>query len=361
MPPRKQRKNRQQDVTFDDIILNSRDRLNEQTNEVAQIEVQAPPKRIMDTQFIALLPSFGGNGDSLQFFIQQFNQIAAQTNWSEEQKTIILKLKLKDGALKLVTNNSKLMNSIKTEEIFEALRERYEPTKTLTQKLAAFRNLSYESDMQITDLAAAVEDITQNFLGIDDKAEQETKEVADKVKLGKFLELIDPDIKTQLRTEGINSYNAAVNRAKELQIIYSEVAQTTNTLRTHNANDNSHAENTEINSLRREIENLKIELHANKSKKVNFCKFCDKVGHSLEECRSLQKVKQKNTSQVKERNSRSFYSTKNDSFRGNSRYNNSRRWPINRSQQGNSQNNRQFFQESQDVRKQNNSRGTLNY
>lgn len=251
-------------------------------------------KKMTDTHMISLLPVYEGQPtESVEFFYEQFKQITSLTAWTETQQAVIIKTRLRAKAHEFLSKNTRLQKETNVENVVKALREKFEPEKSITQKQAKFQNIRFKPETDLEDLAQEVDKLTNEFLGISDEASEEILKVADGVKFGKFLELIPSDIKMQIQLENLSDFKTAVKRAKEIKIILDEDAYVNNNIQCKNKDEQMYENKTEIvNSLERKITELEREIKTMGTRN-KYCDFCEKPGHTRGECRILNKLKNK--------------------------------------------------------------------
>ncbi|GBO43843.1 hypothetical protein AVEN_194708-1 [Araneus ventricosus] len=117
----------------------------------------------MSNSLIASLSSFKGNEDSFEFFIKQINDIAKLEKCGEAKKILVLKLNLKDEALKFLVNNPKLEEIDHFDSLVKKLEEKLCKKPNFEEAQKRFNNLKQKVSQSISDLAELVSSTTDKF------------------------------------------------------------------------------------------------------------------------------------------------------------------------------------------------------
>lgn len=251
-----------------------------------------------DTNMIGLLPIFcGKDNESVTFFAEQFREVASLTSWSERHKAIILKTRLRDKAAEFLAQNRAIQREQNVTKIMQMLEEKFQPGTTALRKQWKFQNIELKPTQTFDEIAQQIDELGNDYLGISTEAAEETKRIADNIKLAKFMEIIPTEIKTQLRTENVGDFEKAVLRAKELNTIYEEESNSINAVRIRTPKCDTPKNAEDLDSLKNQIAELKETIQQLTIQKEQ-CNWCLKSGHSIEQCRSrLRAINQTTTHQ----------------------------------------------------------------
>ncbi|GBL65588.1 hypothetical protein AVEN_47172-1 [Araneus ventricosus] len=107
----------------------------------------------MSNSLVASLTPFKGKKDSFEFFIKQINDIARLEKWGEAKKVLVLKLNLKDEALKFLVSNQKIEEIDNFDSLFNKLKEKFCIKPNFEQAQRQFNNLKQKVSQSISDLA----------------------------------------------------------------------------------------------------------------------------------------------------------------------------------------------------------------
>lgn len=270
----------------------------EQEADMQSIQARADlnaTKKMPNTEMINLLPKFGATEEeSFEFFLEQFSQISALTAWNSAQQGIILKTRLHGEALQYLRKNPVLQKETAVTKIIEGLQKKFCPPQSTAQRQTKFNKIMYTPDKTLDQLSFEIEQGTNEFLGIKESSAEETKKVADGVKFAKFLELVPSDIRSQLRTENVQSFTAAVMRAKELNDIYNEEAHETNAiLCTKQKQTEENEAIKQLNGKIAELEKRLAVVQVNTDRELTWCHVCETGTHFTKECRKLKQFREK--------------------------------------------------------------------
>lgn len=239
----------------------------------------------MNTELISLLPQYSGQeGENLEEFLAQFENIAELSGWEDNERGLILKTRLRGEAFKHILESEKSknndINSIKAE-----LCKKFTKKKTQQQKKQLFDNIKHTPKMSIEEVGKVIKMRTKDYLGIT-KETPETKKIENTVMLQKFLETIREDIAIEIKKLDITTFEEAVKKAQQLNDVY-ETVTVNNITKTEENNISEIVKNLEIMKLREEMQEIKDNLKKLTQiqvQKVIQCEICKKFGHEKQDC-----------------------------------------------------------------------------
>ncbi|GBN07465.1 hypothetical protein AVEN_260234-1 [Araneus ventricosus] len=118
----------------------------------------------MAHSLIASITPFKGGEENFDFFIKQFNDIARLEKWPEGKKILVLKLNLKEEALKFLVSNPKLEEIDNFDSLVNKLKEKFCKQPNFEEAQRQFHNLKQKVSQSISDLAYQVSLSTEKFI-----------------------------------------------------------------------------------------------------------------------------------------------------------------------------------------------------
>ncbi|GBM30821.1 Transposon Tf2-11 polyprotein [Araneus ventricosus] len=245
----------------------------------------------MAQSLISSLTPFKGGNENFDFFIKQLNNVAKLEKWGEAKKILVLKLNLKDEALKFLVSNPKC------EEIdhFDSL------VKKLEEKFCKKPNFE-EAESE----------------------EENIVNLTEKLKLSKFIEALRPDIRVEVKKLGPKNFKSAVAIAKNIdnalsddgaelnvtdsginQILSQQLSTNKQILELSEKVNAISSQNLCVNSL---TEAPATNFNNVQSNQQSPCQICGKLNHKANNC---------------------FHYTRGNYYRGNSRANYNRTFRAN--------------------------------
>ncbi|GBN84307.1 hypothetical protein AVEN_261484-1 [Araneus ventricosus] len=170
----------------------------------------------MSNSLVASLTPFKGNEDSFEFFIAQINAIAKLEKWGETKKILVLKLNLKDEALKFLVSNPKLEEKDNFDSLVKKLEEKFCKKPNFEEAQRKFNNLKQKVSQSISDLAEQISSTTEKFSNPNNSEEENIVNLTEKLKLSKFIEALRPDIRVEVKKLGPKNFKSAVAIAKNI-------------------------------------------------------------------------------------------------------------------------------------------------
>ncbi|GBN82007.1 hypothetical protein AVEN_171396-1 [Araneus ventricosus] len=167
----------------------------------------------MSNSLIASLTPFKGNEDSFEFFVKQLNAIAKLEKWGEAKKILVLKLNLKDEALKFLVSNPKLEEIDNSDSLVKKLEENFCKKPNFEEAQQRFNNLKQKVSQSISDLAELVISTTDKFSNPNNSEEENIVSLTEKLKLSKFIEALRPDIRVEVKKLGPKTFKSAVENS----------------------------------------------------------------------------------------------------------------------------------------------------
>ncbi|GBM70861.1 hypothetical protein AVEN_76816-1 [Araneus ventricosus] len=190
----------------------------------------------MSNSLVASLTPFKGKEDSFEFFVKQINDIARLEKWGEAKKILVLKLNLKDDALKFLVSNPKIEEISDFDSLVKKFKENFCKKPHFEQAQRQFNNLKQKVSQSISHLAEQVSSTTEKFSNPSNSKEENIVNLAEKLKLSKFIEALRSDIRVEVKKLGPKTFRSAVAIAKnidnalsddggELNVTYSGINQ----------------------------------------------------------------------------------------------------------------------------------------
>lgn len=228
--------------------------------------------------FQALIPQFDNmTAITPKFFIETLEETTNIANCSNEEKLLILRSRLRGEALTNVINSPDL-NLEKDYEQFKSKFLAYFDTQfSLAARQRQFSNCKMLPRELVKVYAARVAVATQNFFNHPDLSNDGIKTIVEQTKLAKFIEGLSANYKHSVILKDPKNFDEAVNfvqmlQANELSSFDTDSDPTINNINKDVATDQikalieAHAFQTRemVNSLSKEIENLKLESQKSK-------------------------------------------------------------------------------------------------
>ncbi|GBO44515.1 Transposon Tf2-6 polyprotein [Araneus ventricosus] len=170
----------------------------------------------MAQSLISSLTPFKGGNENFDFFIKQFIEIAKLEKWGEAKKILVLKLNLKDEALKFLVSNPKLEELDHFDSLVKKLEEKFCKKPNFEEAQRQFNNLKQKVSQSISDLAEQVSSTTDKFSNPNNSEEENIINLTEKLKLSKFIEALRPDIRVEVKKLGPKNLKSAVAIAKNI-------------------------------------------------------------------------------------------------------------------------------------------------
>ncbi|GBN90624.1 hypothetical protein AVEN_189763-1 [Araneus ventricosus] len=136
--------------------------------------------------------------------------------WGEAKKILVLKLNLKDEALKFLVSNPKLEEIDHFDSLVKKLKEKFCKQPNFEEAQRQFNNLKQTVSQSISDLAEQVSSTTDKFSNPNNSEEENIVNLTEKLKLSKFIEALRPDIRVEVKKLGPKTFNSAVAIAKNI-------------------------------------------------------------------------------------------------------------------------------------------------
>ncbi|GBM33314.1 Transposon Tf2-6 polyprotein [Araneus ventricosus] len=169
----------------------------------------------MAQSLVSSLTPFKGGNENFDFFIKQF-EIARLEKWGEAKKILVLKLNLKDEALKFLVSNPKFEEIDNFDSLVKKLEEKFCKKPNFEEAQRQFNNLKQKVSQSISDLAEQVSSTTDKFSNPNNSEEENIINLTEKLKLSKFIEALRPDIRVEVKKLGPKNFKSAVAIAKNI-------------------------------------------------------------------------------------------------------------------------------------------------
>ncbi|GBN93780.1 Transposon Tf2-9 polyprotein [Araneus ventricosus] len=170
----------------------------------------------MAQSLISSLTPFKGGNENFEFFMKQFIEIAKLEKWGEAKKILVLKLNLKDEALKFLVSNPKFEEINHFDSLVKKLEEKFCKKPNFEEAQRQFINLKQKVSQSISDLAEQVSYTTDKFSNPNNSEEENIVNLTEKLKHSKFIEALRPDIRVEVKKLGPKNFKSAVAIAKNI-------------------------------------------------------------------------------------------------------------------------------------------------
>ncbi|GBM69946.1 hypothetical protein AVEN_13805-1 [Araneus ventricosus] len=266
----------------------------------------------MAQSLISSLTPFKGDNENFHLFIKQFNAIAKLEKWGEAKKILVLKLNLKDEALKFLVSNPKLEEIDNFDSLVKKLEEKFCKKPNFEEAQRQFNNFLKKVSQFISDLAEQVSSTTDKFSNPNNSEEENIVNLTEKLKLSKFIEALRPDIRVEVKKLGPKTFKSAVAIAKNIdnalsddgaelnvtdsginQILSQQLSTNKQILELSEKVNAISSQNLCVNSLTEATNSNNVQ-----SNLQSPCQICGKLNHNANNC---------------------FHYTRGNYYRGNSR------------------------------------------
>ncbi|GBN19099.1 hypothetical protein AVEN_79680-1 [Araneus ventricosus] len=170
----------------------------------------------MAQSLISSLTPFKGGNENFDFFMKQFNDIAKLEKWGEAKKILLLKLNLKEQALKFLVSNPKIEEISDFDSLVKKLEENFFKKPNFEEAQRQFNNLKQTVSQSISDLAELVSSTTDKFSNPNYSEEENVVSLTEKLKPSKFIEALRSDIRVEVKKLGPKTFKSAVAIAKNI-------------------------------------------------------------------------------------------------------------------------------------------------
>lgn len=280
-----------------------------------------------------LLSEFTGSDSSDVFmFFDQFDAAAKMGLWSEEEKIVILKSRLREKAQKFVASSPETRLEKSYEILKKKIIEFFDNSPSLMVRQQMFTKCHQNHGESIRELAHRVSANTRTYLnGSTDAPQHVSQQVIDSLSLSKFLDALQPHLRVETMKQAPKDFKQAVEIATNIQQALDSLPETPVMQISSQQELNVEHElaiqkdiNREIldrlqalNITIKEIENSKQQTHnaaaPNPQPTTKFCLYCGKNFHTMMECRVLARD---NSQKFPTRNQDTYQRTPVQNFRG---------------------------------------------
>lgn len=228
---------------------------------------------IKQVSLASSLPSFNGDeGENLNFFLDQINNVAALENWSEARKFLVLKLNCKGRALSFIANDPIASRADSFVALQGILKTKFNKTKNFAELQQEFSHISQKPNQSVKDLAAQIDNAANAYLGIDHAADINLLDLGRKIKLNKLYEALRSDIRVEVKKLNPQNFDEATKAAINIENALADPAYNANNLISSDISELVSSQiqtNAKILELSEKIDNLSI------SRTVNNVQFQD--------------------------------------------------------------------------------------
>lgn len=246
-----------------------------------------------------IAPYDGKRENNIQFFINEFDRAAAQTEFGNEVKLIILRSKFVGMARERLQSDMELNSETDYAKFKEKAIQTFTIKKTFGESHNEFSKIQQKPTEIMSDYIVRFNLVAAKFFEISGfSSKADAKKLFDLMKLHRFLESIKPDIALEIRKRGIDKYKEATELALTIENAFVSVkheelnAISTNTATTEFCESllkKNEAQAHELIQLRSELEKLKVrekeKLQNNPRNNAKYCSICNLRNHDTESCR----------------------------------------------------------------------------
>lgn len=175
--------------------------------------------------FHALIPNFDGESYAdVEYFVKTLEDIASIADWSDEEKLVVLKSKIRGSALQIVISSLELRLVENYSQFKDKFIEFFQTRTNLNQSQKLFEGCKQKTDESIKFYANRISNATIQYLKTEDKSPA-VKSLIDQTKLIKFLDGLLPNIRKAVMSHGPKTFDEAVNMA-ELEALHLNMYET---------------------------------------------------------------------------------------------------------------------------------------
>lgn len=217
------------------------------------------------------VPTFDGDGELVEFFFSQIEDLIKVNNWSNDHAVLFLKSKLSGAALKFYIQSPELKHSPDFDVIKRKFCSFFAPSTTTNYD---FNSLKFEKNETILSFAHRLD---VSFRKLYPNIDNET--ALEQIKIVKFIDAMPFDVKVKLYELNSKSFNENVQKAENLVNCHA-MASSSKFKADNNVCNTSIIE--KLNALEAKLENLASE----RVESVNFARNvenpngCDKSSRS---------------------------------------------------------------------------------
>lgn len=303
-------------------------------------EIRENNLRVINTHFINLLPEYRGDNDELSVneFLNKLNQIGLISNWTDQEKLIIAKLKLKDSAANHLTIDSEINNTNDFQQFSDLLIQRFQKRIPLATTLQNFAQCNQGDSESVQNYAARIRKLAVGILSPEEHS-REVLAAHDRMIQARFTSGLKENIQRPVLSKGPRNFSEAVEIAQTEELNDSMVAQS----RISNKSDQTNVQGSVINLLVDQITalNLKVEklseqapveqrVQNYQTDRRNYrnaperkrCFYCNNYGHFRRNCPLLFRSQTRNSNRsTNQGNARGGFSASTRGLSGRPRRN----------------------------------------
>lgn len=253
--------------------------------------------------FLQNIKNFEGKKEQdVEYFLEQFEQLADATKLPDNLKVILLKSKLAGNAKQILINSPDLRNESVYDTLKQKLIENFKSEKSFVEAQNKFMSLKQLPSQNVEDFARQFNLAAQQYLSISGHASKNgAKELLTAMKLTKFIEALRPDISFEVQKTGPENFENALKIAKKIEIALNNASSEINAIKTEKKSPLYEAliqlskdQSTQIKEMTEQINNLKLQetkSETRENKEKIYCHICEKSNHQTQDCYFNQKNK----------------------------------------------------------------------
>lgn len=255
----------------------------------------------------SLIPIFEtSNFTDAEYFVNSIEEIGSIADWSDNEKIVVLKSKVRGNSLKLISSSVELKNCETFEDFKTKFLNLFKTKASIVENQKDFENCKQMLDETVRMFSNRVTNITHKFLQIENSTIPEVNKILDQTKLVKFLDGLNPAIKRNVISKNPLNFDKAVEIAELESLnakLFQEDNQSINAIRKtetdvktqiliDNVLQNNSATQELIAALKESVDKLSLNKstteipppHPHPFQNVMFCQICGRSNHLTERC-----------------------------------------------------------------------------
>lgn len=240
---------------------------------------------------INTIPNFDARTENdIEFFVNQFEELASAAKLPENIKLIIIKSKFTGHARQQLMSNENLQKEKEYKKFCDKVKEIFQTESDFAESQAAFSNTKQKPQ-------ESVKEFTKRFLQAANKLIKDSKcsdkagatDFVEMFKLSQYIDNLRSDISFEVAKLAPTTFEEAQKMATNIERAFSNQKQDINVIQSNNSTlynallENAEIQNKQIKELTEEINVLKIKKSENNTA-AKFCYICKKTSHTTDSC-----------------------------------------------------------------------------
>lgn len=174
--------------------------------------------RLLEMSLANNLPTFSGaEGENVEFFLKQINDVSALEKWSDTKKLLLIRLNCKEKALDFISNDPLASQASSAVSLQDQLRQKFIKKQTFAELQTNFSNIAQKPSQSVKQLAENIDQAANKYLNINNSADQQIRDLGEKIKLSKFFEALRNDIRIEVKKQNPKSFSQAIELATNIE------------------------------------------------------------------------------------------------------------------------------------------------